>query len=185
MPSGYSPSTATYPANVSIPVAGEKRKNSVLAVPSQNLADRLAYLKRCLPITKQSAVGGWTATNGTSADQYSASYVCDFTGCVIDDKIHVRATAQSSANAGSAFEVFLLAIDDASGTPVQTRLVGGSAPSWVHNFPAADLYEESLSGLWTVAKAGTTRVTLGVNTHSTTTVTLANLSILATLYSKL
>lgn len=172
-------------ATQSDPVRGEAVDEDHWQPPWKTLADRFAYLKRIAisdwaeegaPLVSFGGdnvvpAGGFDPVNvDYGSDLYPLSlgadrgYI-DISDRLVGDKILVRAFVMRDEVEiyHDEQEWFLLAIDDVSGTPVQTRLIGTTMPvPLAADPPYAQRNPVTLRGVWTVTRPGTTRVAFGV-----------------------
>ncbi len=173
MPINYPGDGATFPTTISIPVNGEAINERNCAPAWKKNADRSAYLERIAPklytfTTDNTPSAYWTYGNSTTLETTAATggYV-DVPDCEVGDKIVVAGSLSfvRTENTTKEFDAYLEATDGyGSLAPgAQTHIPGA------HYDAAAGIIEEwggfqlalCLNGTWTVAAAGTTRITFG------------------------
>ena len=177
----YAGNGATWVDVVYIPADGEKINERNCAPAWKACADRSAYLKRVMPsvhsASKVATTPGYPSTGkqfwtyGNSAaleSSIAAGLYVDITDCTVGDVIQVSSFAmfQRSGNMSKAIHLYADAIDRVNGTAgTQTHVTGASwesstgLDSGQENIPIP----VSISGSWTVALAGTTRLCLAFN----------------------
>lgn len=174
MPKNYTGVDTSYPANVPIPRDGERVNEHNWGPAWMRLADRAAWIKRQLPLNYAhiyDTLGGtaWTYPNtAVLANSISAGHYVDVPSTRVGDKIVVTTSFISvrtwgvSGAAAHPFDLYLDAIDDATGTPTAEAHIPGA--HWAAGlgvpFGSAATVSTSLAGTWTVTKAGTTRIAL-------------------------
>ncbi len=177
MPTNYPGVGATFPATVPIIADGEALSEKNLASGLRKLADQNAYLKRIWPAAytygTDSGAPFWLYGNSAGVERtISAGGKVDVPNCAVGDKIVVSCclTYTRSGNLSDAFDAWLDAIDDATGTPTSAAHLTGSHWSASNGVPSVTLgfAPLSLSGVWTVTKAGTTRLSFAFSSASMT-----------------
>jgi hypothetical protein len=168
--------TIYYPS-VPVPRDGEDVTEENWAPSWMRPADNAAYLKRLISTGlfthtyDNSGVAAWTyGGSGSIETSIAAGHYVDVSGAKVGYKIYVDlfVLAQRTITGGGAyahpFDFYLDAIDNATGTPgVQTHVPGAhwaatSGVTWTNG-----ILPVNLTGVWTVAAAGTTRIAPAFN----------------------
>ena len=175
MPSDYTP-VATYHATIPVPADGEAFSVAVLRPPWTKLADRAAYLKARTPklYTYSYQSSGSTfftyVDNNTRQTTVAVGGYIDVPNCVAGDKLLLKcfmtwAIGIAFAGGGGQYvfthDAWIDVWDDVTGvTPVQQHVPGANWRSLGIAYESVAAYRPlALSGVWTVAQAGTTRAT--------------------------
>ncbi len=175
MPADYEGDDTEWTDTVPIPSDGEKLAERVIAPAWKRNADRTAWLKRAMP-----QLSHWTSSDGPGAlwtygnsagieTTVAIGGKLDITGCRVGDKIEVTATFsfQRVGNPTKPFDFWLDAIDNYGGASpgTQTHVPGSNynADDGINAGLESVTHVVSVSGMWTVAAAGTTRLTLAFN----------------------
>ncbi len=186
---------------VPVPIKGDGRTPAICEPAWERLADREAYIADRRPVLGHYAgsgsplsvygdyVGGptvgWDPVDYDYEQLlYSPGSGVDFTGCVVGDKILVTASVLFAVqNATSGFACLIAADAYVSGIGtvlmIPGTLVYKQAP---HAYDDGFKHQITLSGVWTVATPGTTRVSFGyqMQTGISTTFDLYSLVVNAT-----
>lgn len=175
MPVGYRGNDAVWVDSVPIPVDGDASSEAVLAPAWKKNTDRSAYLKRVLPSAHSWAsalvlptAALWTYGNTATIETTIAiGGKLDVPGCKVGDKIQVNAffmfRRTSIGLMTKPFDIWIDAIDNALVAPgVQTHVPGAnlSADDGLNSGLQGCAIPIALSGTWTVAASGTTRLTV-------------------------
>jgi hypothetical protein len=185
MPNNYAGDGTTYPANIVIPTDGEPCSEAYVAPPFRQLADRTANLRRRIPTPYSYSYDDgvntfWTYGNSFAIETtITAGCKVDVEGLLVGDKIQVdffgnwrRADSGGGAadNPTVGFDAWLDAIDDYDGeTPgTQTHIPGAhwNANGGIDTDLSTIINPFTLSGVWTVAQEGTTRITFAFDTKA-------------------
>jgi hypothetical protein len=202
MPDSYTPSSSTFPPTVPIlstSAAGVKdRIDAAVYQPSfQRISDAFAYLNSRRPQPYSATFSGSPYYTFNSPPQsllgpHSGDFdtperiggYLDVPSCVVGDKVHVRISFdQATVPTFALGYASIYAIDDRTGTPVTNYVPGTN----IHNPTTMLGAPITVSGVWTVAKAGTTRLTLALESNFATgmSFTMTNFVIAAVRYPAL
>ena len=163
-PIDYAGVSTTFHANIPIPVDGDRASEKIFGATFRKNADRTAYLNRRLPRVYSdyhdagTSTAIWLYDNSETLDStVPDGFYVDVTGCAVGDKVHVDMSS-AYERAGSSLTVdFNAYIDVIDQGQAQAHVSGAHWASTDHTGLGSLVLPLSLSGVHTVAAAGTSR----------------------------